>query len=418
MVDRVHVGNFTADTMGGSQTVSWTGNDFTPNGIRLFTQGHTTADVLSATFGTRFSHGWGCENTSVKVWSVAVSGEEDSMNSNYSKICSKTKILTVFDDTGGKVGEATLTSFGNKEFVINWSTTPTSAFIVYYQAFEAINIDIAFQTANTSATSQDVNHTTFTANAMMSMGTSQTNLDTVEDGLNYFNGMATGATEEVVVSCQGEHDQAILDDDRGYSAAACVRALDTAGAVDYEADFTSFASAKITINWSNAAPSAFEIGYFLMEFDDAMAGTDLNPSTSTTENTITGLGFTANGLMTATTQTQSSTGTDGVGQVGAADSESTENNASAGFYTEHGSTTGENGIFQSNTKCVKMVFSSGGTRGDGAVTAYGSGTIEFTWTSVSGQRRFIWLAFDATTATSTPAARKVYQAIYNQGAII
>lgn len=364
---------------------------FTPTFAKIWTEGMTT-NGTSTSAGVAYSEGW--VDSGGTVWSCAVQYEEASADMDTSRICSKTKLLKVYADDGTLDAECEFVSFSTDRLTVKWTTSSATAIKLHIMLMDPTNSEVVFQTAKTSTGSQTISHSAFSGNAYWTMNTTQTSLDTQEDDAMIGYGMTAGPTNEQSISASDKHAGANSDGSRGKLGTAFVRGFDADGNEDFRAAFVTSASGSFDVTWDNAAPSAYEIGYAVFEFEDVQVSSNNNASTSTTENTITGLGFTPNAVCTTTIQSSSGNTGDGVFQTGAADGESTENNACAGYYTEDGDPAGTSGIVEENAACVRMTFSNGSDRATGAVTGYGSGTVEFTWTQVSGQRQFQWMAMD------------------------
>lgn len=396
MANATAVGTFnkeTSDVDNTNQAVSWGSPSFTPNFLVIWTGGKTAIGTIG-TDGVEYSQGFTDGTT---PFSVTVANEDGVGDMNCSRRFSETKILRVIDDAGALIAEAEFVSFDSSGFTIKWTTSSAVATKIHFKAIEATNVDVVVGTAKTTTGAQTVSHAAFTGNALIAMGTKQLTADTDEDDLMIHLGFATAAAEEVSLTAYCDDAGATDSNERrGISSAATITMFsDGDGTVDSVADFTSFASGSFDLNWSDAAVSAWKIGYAILELDNAKVGVATNPASTGTENTITGTGFTGNGIFTATVQTSSSNTGDGVMGFGAADGESTENNAFTGFYGQDANTTSNIGIATDDSQCMRMTLHSLADRATGAVTAYGSGTVEFNWSVVSGQRDFAYLVYDA-----------------------
>lgn len=390
MVNAVRVDTFQTPLSTGSQAISWVSPNFTPNFLRLFTQG-ATAIGGSVTRGASLSHGM---TDGTRVYSTAVSGEDGAAPTNTSRRFSTTNLLVIVNDAGVIQGICTLTSLDANGFTLNWSQVPGTQTFVHYQALQAKNAEVNSFTVDTAVGLETYPILgSFTPNCLILTGSNQLVADVQDDDLRFFMGYATASTDEIVTYTNSVDGSGSSQNNRGISDTLVMRSLTGNGAiVQSEAQFDSFGLGDFTLNHTVASTSAWIYGYAALEVDECVAGFFDNPNSDGLDETITGLSFTPNLLMTNTVQTSSLTVSDGVMGIGAADGEATPNNAYSGYYEDDGSSPTSFSSMEEDADCMRMLLWTNVDRATGNVTSYPANGVEFDWTQTNGSRRVAYLA--------------------------
>lgn len=336
----VKQGNFTKRSGTGSQSV--TGVGFKPKAVIFWWTDQTAegtktnASAVAGAFGMGFATG-SANEAALSVWEEGqnAAGATDNGRATYNNA----SIVIQGTNGGLTFGIADFTSFDPDGFTLNWSTSNTSLYIIYYYAFsETIlsNATVNSFSVPTSGSTIDEADTGFQPDFALLMhgGTSSHGVNTAE--YTFGIGAAQSSTAEWAIA--GRSDDAVDVSDtctwqRTDATIALIGLTVACGTTTEDAlvDFTSFDASGLNLNISNNPSSAFDVFYLALQGNGTSFKVgNFNKPTSASASSVTissfmpaGVFLASRSLVASTTVDQSANGVfalgaaSGVGQEGA-----------------------------------------------------------------------------------------------------
>jgi len=157
-----------------------------------------------------------------------------------------------------------LVSLDSDGFTINVTTAPGAAIRVGYVALggPALSVKVGTYTSQTTTGTKATIGVGFQPEAII-LGGLATALDTIETSMNGILGLATGTSERAYTACVSGDNDPPSNTHRRLSTSACVgwvRASD--GAVQMEADLSSFDADGFTLNYTTVTGETVARNYF------------------------------------------------------------------------------------------------------------------------------------------------------------
>lgn len=393
MAIQARVDTFAASGSTGNQAITSPG--FQPDLLLMFgnrrsTTGnaHALMNLGAAKSATeRFACSW-------------MSEDNQSVASDSERNIKTDEVISAVGSVGGIVAEADLASMDASGFTINWSNADSLTY--NFLTLAGIERAVGTFTLTTGTGNQTVNGLGFTPKAVIFFSACRdTTTGAQADGM-LMVGFSDG-TNDHCVAVQSEDNQGSNDSDKVAVSDACIIGLTIAGAVDFEASMSSFASGEFTINKSNGPASNTTIGYIALGGDiTALVGDETSPTTTGNKTTTT-------------------TGVDPVVALFISAAQSTGFGApSAGATISIGMSDGtrhfcvtdtdENSVGVSNTTSqreshpIVLYNSVGGLLDRGQFSSFGTEEFVLNWTTVGGTaRHFGYLVLgDAPASASHP----------------
>jgi hypothetical protein len=387
-------GNFLLNSATGNQTIN-TGTGVDGKVLILYGTNQTGLDA----FANGLSGFFGCASNSTSRSVIAWAADNNVATTNSGMGSSNALCLRLFSAGTPTVdAEADFVSFGtgasSGQFTINVTDAPTSNTIVHYiylGGTDIINANIVRKTQSTSTGSQAVTGVGFKGDAAIMFGTAQTTEGNSAE-CSWFIGSAcqtaAGVERSVVIQNMDDGDTHTPISEYVQSPSS-VMGVFTADALNSQADITSFDSDGFTLNWTDAASSAWV--YFALVIKGGTWSVDTVSCPAATGSQSVSVGFTPKGVFFF-----------GPGKVGAAETEIAPAGQVIGSYDGSGENaiwTGTNNalnaLAQSYTSNTKVIF-SGLPTGTTSAAADGSSLdangYSLSWTTVTSSATTFSLA--------------------------
>jgi len=296
----VKKGTFAKATTTGSQIVTGTG--FLPKAV-IFWWTRQTSYGESA--GIRVGYGFAThEGGAYQNCGVAFASDDNVASSNTGRRRSATySIIILSNGDPIRSAQASVTSFNNDGFTVDWQTNENRADIIQYIALGGPDLTNAkassFSLTATSGT-QDVTGVGFRPDFAVFLWTfteaTGTNTPHAEIGL----GFAASSTRRGAIVADSEDGRNNMDTWQQQRADSCILLLDpTSGGQDAIVDFNQFLADGFRVSKSNAPADDTPIFYLALKGGYYDVGS-FNSPTSTGIQDVTGVGFQPKLVMLAT----------------------------------------------------------------------------------------------------------------------
>ncbi len=288
----VKVGSFAKSTGGAPASQPITGIGFAPKALILWTVGATSAN----TYAGHIRHAFGISDGATSGC-VASALDDATANTNAAHNTA-TKALCVVDGNGTVLAECSVT-FDADGFTLSWTTNNATAYIINYMALggdDLTNAKVLQWQTITSTGDQAVTGVGFQPDAMIGIISFSPTLDVP----------ATWAADETITIataasqwCMGWTCADAAASGLSYSGIASTGDIqDFRGAMDYRAVLKSLDADGWTYTWNIAPAYTFYAFQLCLRGGSYKAGyTTKSVSAAPTTQTITGLGFTPEGVL-------------------------------------------------------------------------------------------------------------------------
>lgn len=378
-------GNFLLNSATGNQTID-TGTSVDGKALILFGTNQTGLDA----FANGLSGFFGCAANSTARAVIAWAADNNVGTTNSGQGCSNALCLRLFSAGTPTVdAEADFVSFGtganSGKFTINVTDAPTSNTIVHYiylGGTDITNVNLVRKTQSTSTGSQAVTGVGFQGDAAIFFGTAQTAEGNAAES-SWFIGSAcqtqTAVERSVCIQNMDDGDTHTPISEFVQSPTSAIGVF-TADAINSQADITSFDSDGFTLNWTDAASSAWV--YYALVIKGGTWSIDTITCPAATGSQSVSLGFTPKGVFFF-----------GPGKTGTAETETAPAGQVIGSYDGSvedaiwtGTNNAINALAQSYTSNTKIIFSgvpTGTTSAAADGTSLDANGYTLNWTTVT-----------------------------------
>jgi hypothetical protein len=257
----------------------------------------------------------------------------------------------------------------------------------------ALDVKQGTITAKTSTGSQSYTGVGFTPKVILFWATPQTAAGYAAPA-SFMFGCATGSANEWVVSTHVDDAAATVNAGAWMETNSCIRFLNSGTPVeDAVADFTSFDGDGFTLNWSDAAPSAYIIHYLALggsDITDAKAGSFTSRSGAGAQS-VTDPGFTPTFLL-GTSNQNTSVGQRGGATMGLYLASGVSNQRGLGWQTADAGADTVAGSSQRNSQWMVEPSSSGGYNWLADLSGFTATGFDLNFTNSAGARLKLYLA--------------------------
>ena len=296
----VKKGTFAKATTTGSQIVTGTG--FLPKAVIFWWTRQTS---YGESVGIRVGYGFAThDGGAYQNCGVAFASDDGAASSNTGRRRSATySIIILSNGDPTRSAQASVTSFNNDGFTVDWQTNENRADIIQYIALGGPDLTNAkansFSLTATSGT-QDVTGVGFRPDFAVFLWTfteaTGTNTPHAEIGL----GFAASSTRRGAIVADSEDGKNNMDTWQQQRADSCILLLDpTSGGQDAIVDFNQFLADGFRVSKSNAPADDTPIFYLALKGGYYDVGS-FNSPTSTGIQDVTGVGFQPKLVMLAT----------------------------------------------------------------------------------------------------------------------
>lgn len=307
MAANFKTGTITSPTSTGN--AAFTGIGFQPKALILIFEKQTTSGT-----GVSFIHGmgFGISSSSRRAISSVFLDAVSGGTINMARAQSNSSILYAYNTTSGSTSAflvADLVSFDSDGFTLNFTTVQASGYLVSYIAFGGVdltNVAIKDVRAPASTGSQAYTGVGFQPDMLITISNSDTSA-----GPGSSHNSGARATMGLGISGTNKAAHSVSDDNSGKKYAKVQKTGITMAAdvitpsILYEASLTSLDSDGFTWNWVTTSANRYT---FVLCLKGGLykVGT-FNQSTSTGNQSVTGIGFQPLGIMLLSTNVASST---------------------------------------------------------------------------------------------------------------
>jgi hypothetical protein len=298
----VKEGTFTKTTASApaSQTISGVG--FQPKAVIFWWTRQTSYGQLAE---IRVGYGFATnDGGSYQNYGVAFASDDGAATSNTGRRRSETySIIILSNGDPTRSAQASVTSFSNDGFTLNWQRNEAEADIIQYIALGGADLTSAkagtFSLSASSGT-QDITSVGFQPDFTMFLWTfteaTDTNTNHAEIGL----GFAASSSKRGAIVTNSEDGRSTIDTWQQQRTDSCILLLDpTSGAQDAIVDFSGSLANGFRLSKSDAPAAATPIFYLALKGGYYDVGS-FNSPTSTGTQDVTGVGFQPKLVMLAT----------------------------------------------------------------------------------------------------------------------
>jgi hypothetical protein len=387
-------GTFTAATGTGNQTTD-TGSGVTGKILILFGSTQTAAGTAAGMYGF-----FGIATSASSEACISWAGDDNLATTDYARGASFTACVNILSDATTPTVDALadfvdFTTGGAGRFTINWSNAAASAWIIHYIYIGGTDITNAIVLQKTMATglgNASYTGAGFKGDFALFFGTDQTAVGNATANFGMHFGAAIASTEQFSHSAAFSDASTHTNHVEHYQSTSKCIAFEISLAINAVADFVSWDSDGFTLNWTDAASSAWQFYILVVKGGSWSLNSFLSPSGTGSQSVTTD--FTPKGVFFLS-----------AGNTTAVDTEGVEANPNFGAMGESpiaedalafscdDTINSEDNQSTATTKCIRVIKgAAGATVLEADATSLDASGYTINWSTTAVNYRFFGIA--------------------------
>jgi hypothetical protein len=393
----VKKGAFAKATAVGSQTVAGVG--FVPKAVIFWWTRQPSLGELAA---IRVGYGFATNYTGAyQNRGTAFASDDGVGTSNTGRRRSETYCIIMLSSGAPTMSaQASVTTFNNDGFVLNWQTNEAEADYIHYVALggsDLVASRVGSFDLGVTTGSQDVTGLGFQPDFLMFLWTSTEAVDSNTANAEVGLGFAVSSTKRGAMVADSVDGSGTMITRQQQRTDSCILLLTpSSGVQDAIADFTGFLADGFRISKSDAPAASTPIFYLALKGGEYDVGSFTSPTAAGTQD-ITGLGFQPRLVMLATQGRTAGTGIGSTAEMALGAATSTDNGLTW-FEDSDALGSSDNEMETLNTRVVqwrdRTAANTFTLRGSAGFSSFLSDGFRLSWSSVEAAgRQIIYVAF-------------------------
>lgn len=285
----INTGVFTAPTSTGTKTIS--GLDFMPQCVLIW-----SSSLTSETLSTTLHFSFGAFDAFGNQFTNGMYSQNNALNTNTRRGSRNDKCISIFF-SGAVVCEAEFDSVADGEFTLDFTTVDSARRFSYMAIGNTQGAKVGSFLSSTSTGNQDITTVGFEPDTLILSSIAYQSVNNIWNDIYYLLGFADNNLNQESVSFFANDNELTSDTLRSYSQDNIIYRITDGGSIPDEAELTAYLSNGFRLNWIDPSATPYYKFYIALKGVESFVGSTTQ-RTTIGENTITGVGFEADGLLT------------------------------------------------------------------------------------------------------------------------